>query len=95
MRAHVVDDLAHAHKQPGIIQHRLADIDAVLTQLPSFADQPGCMGQSPHRNRPVIGCHAAELGVGHQHCVCAQVSSADGGDYTCGSSANNDDVYHL
>jgi hypothetical protein len=95
MRAHVVDDLAHARKQQGIIQHRLADTDAVLTQLSSFADQPGCMGQSPHRNRSVIGCHAAELGAGHQHCVRAQVGSTDGGEYPCRSSANNDDVYHL
>jgi hypothetical protein len=55
MRAHIVDDLAHTRKQPGVIQHRLPDIDAVLTQLPSLADQSGCMGQSPHRNRPVIG----------------------------------------
>ena len=95
MRPHIVDNLAHTRKQPGVIQHRLADVDAVLTQLPSFADQPGCMGQSPHGNWPVIGCHATELGAGHKHCVRAQVGSADGGDYTCGSSANNDDVCHL
>ena len=37
MRAHVVDYLAYARKQPGIIQHRLADFDAVLAELSSFS----------------------------------------------------------
>jgi hypothetical protein len=31
MRTRILDDLAHARKQPGIIQHRLAHADAVLT----------------------------------------------------------------
>jgi hypothetical protein len=31
MRARIPDDLAHARKQAGIIQHRLAHADAVLT----------------------------------------------------------------
>jgi hypothetical protein len=44
MRARFPDDLAHARKQPRIIQHRLAHADAVLTWLSSFADQAGCMG---------------------------------------------------
>jgi hypothetical protein len=31
MRTRFSDDLAHTRKQPGIIQHRLAYADAVLT----------------------------------------------------------------
>jgi hypothetical protein len=31
MRARILDDIAHTRKQPGIIQHRLAHADAVLT----------------------------------------------------------------
>jgi len=31
MSARILDDLAHARKQAGIIQHRLAHADAVLT----------------------------------------------------------------
>jgi hypothetical protein len=31
MRTRILDDLAHARKQPGIIQHRLAHTDTVLT----------------------------------------------------------------
>src|SRR5688500_999953 len=38
MRTRILDDLAHARKQPGIIQHRLAPADAVLIQLSSFAN---------------------------------------------------------
>jgi hypothetical protein len=44
MRTRILDDLAHARKQPGIIQYRLAHSDTVLTQLSSFTNQPGCMG---------------------------------------------------
>jgi hypothetical protein len=52
MRIHIVDDLAHARKQPAIIQHRLAHRDAVSTQLSSFLASGGfekptlrCRGQ--------------------------------------------------
>src|SRR2546429_9979725 len=31
MRTRILDDLAHAREQPGIIQYRLAHADAVLT----------------------------------------------------------------
>src|SRR6478752_3761654 len=31
MRTRILDDFAHARKQPGIIQYRLAHADAVLT----------------------------------------------------------------
>ena len=66
MRAHIVDDLADAREQPRIVEHRLAHGDAVLTELASFSDQPGSMGQCAHRNRSVIGRHAAELVAGDE-----------------------------
>ena len=53
------------------------------------------MGQSPDRNRSVIGCHAAKIGAGKQHGARAQVGSTESGEYTCRSSTNNNDVYHL
>jgi hypothetical protein len=31
VRTHILDDLAHPRKQPGIIEHRLAHRDAILT----------------------------------------------------------------
>ena len=92
MRAHIVDDLAHAREQPGIVQHRLAHGDAVLTELASFSDQPGGMGQCPHRNRSVIGRHAAELVAGNERCLGAQVCGAERGEHTRRSGADNDDV---
>ncbi len=95
MRTRILDDLVNAREQPGIIQHRLAHADAVLTQLSSFADQAGCMGQGPHRNWSVVGCHTAKLGTSHQRGTRAQVRSAQGGQYTRGSGANNDDVDHV
>jgi hypothetical protein len=44
MRTRIVDDRAHARKQPGIIKYRLAHADTVFTQLSSFTNQSGCMG---------------------------------------------------
>jgi len=44
MPTRILDDFAHARKQPGIIQYRLAHFDAVLTQLSSITNQAGCMG---------------------------------------------------
>ena len=79
MRTRILDDLAHARKQPRIIQHRLAHADAVLTQLSSFADQAGCVGQGPHRNWSVVGRHTAKLGTSDQHGTRAQVRCAEGG----------------
>ena len=95
MRAHVVDDLAHAREQPGIVQHRLAHRDAVPTELAGFSDQPGGVGQCPHRNRSVIGRHAAELVAGHERCLGAQVCGAERGEHTRRSGANDDDVEHV
>ena len=53
------------------------------------------MGQGPHRNWSVVGCHAAKLSTSYQHGTRAQVRSAEGGYYTRGSGANNDDVDHV
>ncbi len=44
MHTHIVDDIAHAREQPGIIQYRLAHANTVLSQLSSFTNQPGSMG---------------------------------------------------
>jgi hypothetical protein len=93
MRAHIVDDLAHPRKQPGIIQHRLAHGDAVLTQLPSFAHQPGGMGQGPHRNWSIVGRHAAKFSACYEHGARTEVRSTDGGVCTRRSSADNDHIH--
>ncbi len=61
MSAHVLDDLADAREQPRIVEHRLANRNAVLFELSRLADEPRCMSQCSYRNRSVIGCHAAEL----------------------------------
>jgi hypothetical protein len=79
--------------KPGIIQHRLAHGDAVLTQLPSFAYQPGGLGQGPHRNWSVVGCHAAKFTARYQRGARAQVRRAEGGEHTRRSSADNDHVH--
>jgi hypothetical protein len=38
MRTNIVDDLAHPREQPRVVQHRLADSDAVQTELAGFSD---------------------------------------------------------
>jgi hypothetical protein len=44
MGTDIVNDFTYARKQPGIIQHWLAHAYSVFAQLPSFANQPGCVG---------------------------------------------------
>src|SRR6516225_5152763 len=53
------------------------------------------MGQSPYRNWPVVGCHAAELGTSYQHSARAKIRCTQRCEYARGASANNEDVYHL
>ena len=84
MRAHVVDDLAHPREQPRIVEHRLAHGDAVATELAGFADQPGGMGQCPHRDGSVVGRHAAKLVAGYEGCAGAQVCRAERGNTPAG-----------
>ena len=84
MRAHGVDDLAHAREQPGIFEHRLAYGDAVVTELASFSDQPGSMGQCANRHRSVIGRHAAELVAGDERCPRAQLCRTARGNTPAG-----------
>ncbi len=67
--AQIMDDLAHARQQPGILQSRLAYGDAILTELSSFAEQPGRMRQCPHGNGSVIGRHTANIVAGQQEMV--------------------------
>jgi hypothetical protein len=43
--------------------------------LPRVADQPGGMGQRPHRNWSVVGGHAAKFGLGDQRGASAQFRS--------------------
>ncbi len=94
MRAHIGDDLADAREQPRILKHRLAHGDAVLTELASFSDQPGSMGQCPHRNWSVSGRHAAKLVAGYECRLRAQVGRTARGEHTGRSGANDDDVHH-
>jgi hypothetical protein len=94
MRTHIVDDLAHTRKQSRIVQHRLSHGYAVLTELARLAHQPAGMGKRPHRNRSVVGCHAAEFGAGYERGARTQLRSTEGGEHTRRASANNDDVWH-
>jgi hypothetical protein len=50
-----------------MIQHRLAHGQAVLAQLPGFADELGGVGEHRHRDRSVVARHAAEFTTRHQH----------------------------
>ena len=67
-----VDDLTDAREQPGIFKYRLAHGDAVLTELASFPDQPGSMGQCSHRNWSVVRPHAAKFVAGYERRLRAQ-----------------------
>jgi hypothetical protein len=92
MRAHIVDDLAQAREQPGILEDWLAYGNPVPAQLAGVPHQPGGVGQCSHRNGAVICRHAAKLAAGDEGGPCAQVCGTQRGDHTGRSSANDDDV---
>ena len=94
MGAHVLDHLAHAPKQPGIVEDRLAHRDTVPTKLARVPQQPGGMGERPYGDWPIIRRHAAELVAGDERGLGAQVSGAEGGEHARRSSAYHEDVEH-
>jgi hypothetical protein len=50
------------------------------------------MGKCAHRNRSVIGRHAAKLVTRYECCLGTQVCGAERGDHTRRSGANDDDI---
>jgi hypothetical protein len=92
--ARIVDDFAHPLQQSRIIERRLAYADAILTQLPGLANQPGGMGQGAHRNGSVVGCHAAKICASDERRARAEVRSPQRRKHSCGSGADDDDVRH-
>ncbi len=95
MLVQVVDDLAHARDQLGILKDRLAHRDAVLTELSSLSEQPGCIGQCPHRNGSVIRRHSAKLAAGHKNRSGTQLCSPECSDQTGRTSADDDNIHEV
>jgi hypothetical protein len=93
--SNVPDDRANTIKEPGIIQNRLADSDAVSTELPSIAQQPSSMGQGTDGYRAIVRCHAAKFGAGHQRGPRTQICSTKRRSNARGPGANNKHVSHL
>jgi hypothetical protein len=93
MLAQIMDDFAHARQQPGILKNRLAYGDAIPFQLPSFPEQPGCIGQCSHGNRSVIGRHTSKLVAGHKNGSGAQLRSPLCSGQTSRTSANDCDIH--
>jgi hypothetical protein len=94
MPADIADDLPHAGEQAGVLQQRLADGDPVLTELASVSHQTGRVRQGPHRNRSVVGRHAAKIAAGNERCPRAQVRGTERCDHTGRPSPNHHDVQH-
>ena len=95
MSTHVFDDLADARKQSGIIKHWLAHCDAVLPELARLAEEAGGVSQRAHRNRSVIGRHAAEVIACDQRRARAQVRGAQCRDHPGRTRANDNDVDYV
>ena len=94
MLAHVTDNLACAREQPGIIKNRLADSDAVLTELSSLSELPSCLCQCPHGNGSVIRRHATNRCAGDKNRSSTQLCGPECGRQTCWTGANDYDFHH-
>ncbi len=76
MGAHGRDDLGHAHEQAAVIEPGLTHFDPVGGQLTRLTHQPGRMGERAHRDRAVIGRHAAKGAAGRQRRARSEVGGA-------------------
>jgi hypothetical protein len=94
MSTHLVDDLADASEELGIIQRRLADGNAIPTQLARFTHQARRVRKRPDGNWTIVGGHAAKAVAGDQCRVCAKFGGAQGSDHTSWPGADHDDVHH-
>jgi len=61
VRDGIFDDLVDASEQLRIIQDRLVDGNAILSELVGLTHEAAGMGQGPNRNGAVIGGHASEF----------------------------------
>jgi hypothetical protein len=94
-RPYLASDLANTPKKTRIIQNWLADTDAVLTQLPSIAQQSSSMSQGANWNRAIVGGHAAEFRAGYQRGPRTQISSTKRRSNASRPGANNKYICHL
>ena len=95
MRSHVVDDLAHAREQSGILKYGFAYSDPVPTELTRLPEQPGSLGQGAHGDWSVVGCHATERIAGDERSPRTELGRTPCGHDTRRSSANDYDICHF
>jgi hypothetical protein len=76
-------------ERPDPVPSKLAHHDAVLLELSGIPDQAGRMRERAHRDRSVVGSHAAERTARDQHGVGAQLRGAKG--RTCTGRSGPDD----
>jgi hypothetical protein len=76
-------------ERPDPVPSKLAHHDAVLLELSGIPDQAGRTRERAHRDRSVVGSHAAERTARDQHGVGAQLRGAKG--RTCTGRSGPDD----
>src|SRR5687768_2379814 len=94
MCTYVGRDLTYSLKHPLVIKNRLANLNAITTQLACVSNQSCCMGQCSNRHRPIISCHAAKLIACDQCSPCSHVSCAKRSRNTGRPRSNHDHIEH-
>ena len=94
MRAHILDDLAHAREQARVVEHRLDRRDAVPAELSGLADEAGRVGQGSHGDGPLVGRHSAELLARDERRAGAELRGALRGIHAGRPGADDEDVGH-
>jgi hypothetical protein len=92
MAARFADDLTHAVEQLRIIERERARGYPIALELPRLAKQSRCMGEGAHRDRTIVGRHAAELIARDERGLRAQVRRTQRGRDAGGTRAEHEDV---
>ncbi len=94
VRAHILDDFAHAREQAGVVEHRLDRRDAVPAELSGLADEAGRVGQGSNGNGPLVGRHSAEVLARDERRARAQLRGSLRGIHAGRPGADDEDIGH-
>ena len=92
VRAHVTGHLAHASEQAPIVERRLVGGYSVARELSRLPNQPGRVGQRPHRHRPVVRGHSPELVARDERRSSSEPRRAKSRDDARGPGADHDQI---
>src|SRR5262249_22804778 len=92
VRTYILDYLAYAREKPRIVQHRLAERDAITAQMLSFTHKPARGGKGTDCIRSIVGSHATKFSAREQLGARSKFRGAQCSNESRRPSTDDDDV---